>query len=139
MLHSFMINLPKLEGAGRRAFVLLFFIHDTQGAGRRTQAINDPVHAARPQARNSRTAPAIDPIYKDAGRRAETQDAPRSSVEAPPNKYRSPWQGSCSKKKETPPQRLCAECHAICDLDTETRLFFIIFNSTHNGTPSIQI
>ena len=110
----------------------------SKDAGRRPQlhAIKPADHPAKAQARKARHKPFIDPTYKDAGRRSSILEPWISSTLPPSNKNTSPVKGSCNKKKETPLQRLCAKCHAICDLLTETRLLFIIFNSSQTGTPS---
>ena len=95
------------------------------------------------QARSASPAARSGPFHTYAGAGAE---AHRSMVRVswitaafpPSNKNTSPVEGSCTKKKLAPPQRVCAKCQAICEVDKDTRLFLIIFNSHQTGTPSMH-
>ena len=108
-----------------------------QGAGRRPQAI-DLHHRSQAAGRRLSISPDISPIYKAAGRRSSIREPWISSTDAPSNKNRSEVLGSWSKKKLVPLQCECEQCQAICDFDTLTVPFLIIFNSSHIGTPSMH-
>ena len=120
-------------------FLLRTFSYRQRGAGRRSQVCGSLFHRFKAAGRRLAGRSQTLPIYKAAGRRSEMQDPWICKARAPSNKNTSPWRGAWSKKKLAPPQRECAKCQAICDFCTFTLPFFSIFNSTHSGTPSIQM
>ena len=100
-------------------------------------------HDSWAQARRAAGAARSGPAHTHAGagpqeRKLSNRDPWIMAAEPPSNKNTSPVEGSCTKKKLTPLQRVCAKCQAICEVDKDTRLFFIIFNSHQTGTPSMH-
>ena len=128
---------PKMPSGLAAGYSFSCLDHTSQGAGRRPQVI-DLHHRSQAAGRRLSISPAISPTYKAAGRRSSIREPWISITDAPSNKNRSEVEGSCSKKKPTPPQRECEECQAICDFDTFAIPFLIIFNSSHIGTPSMH-
>ncbi len=122
---------PKRPGDSVAGYSLSDLAATYQGAGRRPQVIN-LYQRSQAAGRRLSISPAISPTYKAAGRRSSIREPWISITDAPSNKNRSEVEGSCSKKKPTPPQRECEECQAICDLDTLTLPFFIIFRHLFN-------
>ena len=96
-------------------------------------------HDSRAQVRSAAVADRRSPRHRTAELRSSNRDPWISVADAPSNKYTSPVEGSCAKKKLTPLHRECERCQAIWDFAIETRPFLIIFNSAQIGTPSIQI
>ena len=95
------------------------------------------------QARRAAGAARSGPFHTYAGagsqaHRSMVRDSWITAAFPPSNKNTSPVEGSCSKKKLAPPQRVCAKCQAICEVDKDARPFLIIFNSHQTGTPSMQ-
>jgi hypothetical protein len=127
------LSLYKLKAAGRRASGGLSY-QSSEDAGRRASN-----HASRAASRKAAGKSDILPSYKAAGRRASIRDPWISTTFPPSNKNTSPEEGSWSKKKLTPPHLECPRCQAICDLDTETLLCLIIFNSSQITTPFMHI
>ena len=118
------------QAAGRRP----------QDRGRRAQAAGHraPNHDSRAQARSAKGADRISPHHRAAGRRSSILDPCNSTAKPPSNKYTSPSEGQCNRKKLTPLHLVCERCHAICDFDRATRPALIIFNSHQIGTPSMH-
>ena len=85
------------------------------------------------QARRAAGAARSGPFHTYAGagsqaHRSMVRDSWITAAFPPSNKNTSPVEGSCSKKKLAPPQRVCAKCQAICEVDKDARPFLIIFN-----------
>ena len=97
-----------------------------------------PAHDLCAQARRAAGASRNGPCHAGAARSASIRESQISGAAEPSNKNASPVEGAWTKKKLAPPQRVCAKCQAICEVDKDTRLFLIIFNSHQTGTPSMH-
>ena len=120
-LFSFVLPAPSSQGAGAQGAGPRAAIHDSWAARRRAQGAAD-----------------ILPYQRAAGRRTDNLEPCNLAAKPPSNKNTSLVGGSWTKKKLTPPHRVCPKCHAIWDFEMEKRSFLVIFSSAHTGTPSMH-
>ena len=134
------LSLYKLKAARcKTPSGLLFSRCKIQGARIYGLAFCKATHLSSAKALSPLTMACILPRNKAKGSRSAIRDPWISTTFPPSNKYTSPVEGSWSKKKLTPPHLECPRCQAICDLDTETLLCLIIFNSSQITTPFMHI
>ena len=118
---SFVLPAPSSQDAGAQDAGSRLSIHDSRAARRRAQGAAD-----------------ISPYHRAAGRRTESREPCNLAAKPPSNKNTSLVEGSWTKKKLTPPHRVCPRCQAIWDFEMVKRSFLVIFSSAHTGTPSMH-